>query len=1181
MLRPFLFVGIGGSGGKTLRALKQTLGRRLRQENWDKGIPGSWQFVQVDTAYDGAEFPAPMLPLKDFIGLVGPGEIYETVRKAIESRFNSSEERNLALSGWLLQHAGVPITTGAGQVRTIGRAVSAAKLADLREGLKGAVDNLQAPSNRSDLIELSMILHPKTGGAGKMLDPVVIVVSSIAGGSGAGMLLDVTETLKSVDPNANWLQEQLAFLYTPEVFDSIAPEHRTMIPMNALGAMNEILAGLWANEESQASKALFDASGVQVLRQGKKAAFGPAGVYLIGSKNANGVNIAKGTEGAGMDEVFLAVGEAIAGLITDENLSAKYNAYFYTNVFANSGKEIVLSDKTGLRRTTDSLERMPFGALGFARITLGMDRLTDYASEGLAREQIQTMLFPRFEPVDPLNPIPNAEHIERAVNAQRDDFIQGSHLNEVKPHDQVVNYFRGDGIDVPSWDAAPGTQQEAGARRKRQAQEYARSCVPANAQRPDKTHSAAQWRTMLSQQASTRLPEFLAEQQKEIEARTQLWSEEIQQHLVDFTARYIARAGLQVTAALLKILRDDLQQVATQEMPAEAESMRSRGADWQKGFAGRLDAASALDANSKEVSQALQAMQLGAERLAEAQLLENVPALLKNINKSVLEPLIEECETAYSVLGQEVNPARDTGSGRLFKEFAVLRDDRSNKWVAPRYRPRQVEKMMIEPDTFPAEFETLMKMDLPDEDKTQWAQISKQWSMQGIPLRSRDARIKSEGRQTLMEVETPWVPEDFHARRDSTLGPQALQVRLPMTIQEIVERDRTWLEDGESSFGRQYRMPLGDFCKDGSKKDQLERQQAFLSAFTDLLQLSAPLISLNDNAIREFHSNPDPTRTPFGIHLQLTEIPFAKQSETGKSCVNILIQSDLDADSFTFEAASTRTDIFAFSTLKSAMSPMVFSSLIDPIAQAWLSASGDAKAVHSFWEGRRARPLTDALPIPPEIRMSMIVGWFVSFMFGQRKKDMSNEKLGVKWEIWDPQASWVAFPYPLLPAAALDRSPLPAILTSLSLAIVQAGKLSSTEPLIPYMRLKHVGREITTNVRFAVDLPDPGTPTSELIRDWVATGTVPSGAPTDFNLATGDNGKEPAPTTMEERRGVITKQARRLRDEYEGVWVGYEGKTWNDLPNIYELKDDITDALTYIVQYCETLSVGGISFEDN
>ena len=44
MLRPFLLVGIGGSGGKTLRALRVALERRLVEiPDWDGGWPDAWQ----------------------------------------------------------------------------------------------------------------------------------------------------------------------------------------------------------------------------------------------------------------------------------------------------------------------------------------------------------------------------------------------------------------------------------------------------------------------------------------------------------------------------------------------------------------------------------------------------------------------------------------------------------------------------------------------------------------------------------------------------------------------------------------------------------------------------------------------------------------------------------------------------------------------------------------------------------------------------------------------------------------------------------------------------------------------------------------------------------------------------------------------------------------------------------
>jgi len=1172
MLRPFLFIGVGGSGGKTLRALKQTLERRLKQYDWEAGIPGAWQFIQVDTAYDGVDFPAPMLPLDDFIGMVGPGQSYDQMVTAIEARLQAPADRQKALSGWLEPRSAVPIATGAGMVRTIGRAVSAAGLAALRDGLRKSVDRLQAPDNMSDLVSLSKLLHPKSGTGGQMLDPAVVIVSSIAGGSGAGMFMDITETLKSLAAGKDgWLRKPMAYLYTPEVFDSIPASLRAQIPMNALGAMNEILAGLWAEEASEASGILFNASGVEVIRPKEKGAVGPAGVYLIGSRNVNGVNIAKGADGAGMDEVFLAVGEALAGLITDEDLSNNYNAYFYTNVFPNSGKEVVLADHTGLRRPSDTMERMPFAGLGFARVTLGMDRLMDYGSEGLTKDHVHRLLFPQFEPVDPLNPIQDAEHIERAVIAQLDDFIDGSRLNERQPHDQVVNYLRGDDANGPAWDPAPGAQQEVGAARKRSAQDYARNCVPTAAQNPSAAHNAAQWQTMLMQQSATLLPRFLAAQRTETESRAREWTEEIQTHLVEYTAKWIARVGLRVTADLLRRLRDDLQQVATQEMPNEANEMRARGKDFDSAVAGRLGAGTNLSANSPEVGQALQALQIGAERLAEAQLLEYVPMLLKNVTKSVLTPLIEECEVAHMLIAQDVNPSGNGISGRVFKQFADLKEDRANGWVAPRYKPRQVERMLIEANDFPNEFERIQKMGLMEDDKPNWASITAAWSMQGIPLRARDERVKVDGSQTFVDVLAPWVPEEMHARRDSSLGPQPLEVRFPHTIEELVERNRKWLEDADSDFGRQYRMSIADYCNGGSKRDQASRQQIFLAAFTDLVQLSAPLIGINDNAVQAFHHNPNPLLTPHGTQLHLTAIPFAEQSDVGQECVAILQRDGQDPSQFGFDAASTAKDLFGFALLKSAMSPMVFTSLIEPIANSWLTSSINAKARKSFWDGRRARPLADSLPMPPEIRLSMIVGWYISYIFDQRKKDKSNQEAGVKWEIWGPDEGWMSFPHPLLPVSQLDRSPLPAILKSLSLAIVEAGKIASPMPLAAYMRLKFLGREVTADHRFGRDIQDlDAGDKSNLISAWVQSGSLPNGAPTPEMLIRTAGSVDL--TRADVRKQVVIDACTKLTDEYRKIWASYAKTDWRDTPRIVELQDDIDEALALLLQYSEMLS---------
>ena len=50
MYKKYVFLGLGGSGGKTLRFLKHEL-RKWLDENGaaDKPMPAGWQFLHIDT----------------------------------------------------------------------------------------------------------------------------------------------------------------------------------------------------------------------------------------------------------------------------------------------------------------------------------------------------------------------------------------------------------------------------------------------------------------------------------------------------------------------------------------------------------------------------------------------------------------------------------------------------------------------------------------------------------------------------------------------------------------------------------------------------------------------------------------------------------------------------------------------------------------------------------------------------------------------------------------------------------------------------------------------------------------------------------------------------------------------------------------------------------------------------
>jgi len=242
MYRPFVFVGLGGSGGKTLRFLKAGLRRWLDDHEWDEpGVPEAWQFLHIDTPTipDGKELNqfVPMLEPGEYVGLVGDGVDYQAVSNALDNIEGMSDE----LLGWRIDPVslGVPISEGAGQFRAVGRTVAMLQGKTIRNRLRNSFDRVKTPHARAQL----GALYSKATGlapASAYPAPTVVVVSSLAGGTGAGLLVNVCDLLRELEDGSH----TLAVLYTPEVFGTVAGAG---VHPNSLAAISEILNGHWLN----------------------------------------------------------------------------------------------------------------------------------------------------------------------------------------------------------------------------------------------------------------------------------------------------------------------------------------------------------------------------------------------------------------------------------------------------------------------------------------------------------------------------------------------------------------------------------------------------------------------------------------------------------------------------------------------------------------------------------------------------------------------------------------------------------------------------------------------------------------------------------------------------------------------------------------------------------------------
>jgi hypothetical protein len=199
----------------------------------------------------------------------------------------------------------------------------------------------------------------------------------------------------------------------------------------------------------------------------------------------------------------------------------------------------------------------------------------------------------------------------------------------------------------------------------------------------------------------------------------------------------------------------------------------------------------------------------------------------------------------------------------------------------------------------------------------------------------------------------------------------------------------------------------------------------------------------------------------------------------------------------------------------------------------------------------------------------MIAGLLIGKIFGQTRKAGSTSTGMEVREVWGPKQGWMAFPNPLLPVTASDKNSIPAILKSISIAIVEAGRTASSTPLMPYMRLKDVGREVTTPA--GLDLPDrDSTDASNLIEHWVQTGALPQGAPAMPDFPT-DIGPVDV-TTPSGRLDALSKEIDLVRNEYKALWSKLESADWRDIPRIYELKGDIDQAINAIHDYVSSIS---------
>ena len=1017
MYSRFLFVGLGGSGGKTLRFLKRDLHRWLRQHRIDGPLPTGWQFVNLDTptVADGNEINdrVEQLPPDEYVGLIDKVIGFAGVQNALDLQPGLHE----AMATWRVDPVGVgvPLHIGAGQERAIGQTVAVAYASSIQAKLKARIARLFGADVQP---QLGKLYHQVTGKQPfEAANVYIVVVSSLAGGSGAGLLNLVCDIL-SADGTAG--DDIFAVLYTPDVFGSLGGATTGGVQPNALAATAELINGMWRrNSPEQSPNPVLATAGAGKLIAGS----GPSFPFLVGITNAAGINF--GTH----DTAFEMTGRSLVSWVTASAARSSFVSYTVANWQVQAKGNVlgpVLVDEGGVDAGFPQ-----FSALGFARVSVGADHFENYVTQRLARDangqladyhtssEEARRIAKDLDETDP-------DVLSRAIAQEhRDSFLRRAGLSEYGPDEnQIIDAMRPDSaLEDNLLDRA---MELTG--------------VGVGDKRP-----VGEWIADIRDAVSEAQKEYSREYGTAVAVAAERWAEAIQGQLIDAVEDQVATRGLHVAKSLCELAAVHLKEDVVPDLRHDAAKFREWHGGWEHEYRDRLeDLSGNIDADDQALEDAIRDAVHLAKFVGDELLSDRAADLCPEVAERLLAPLAAALSDSHATAmadKQKVVSWPAWGDGPPPKSL----------------EPPAGEFTLIAAESYPQHFASLMAETFPDLPVQQQRGRVRDAGIDGRFVASEPGVSDSKYNSLrCLSVQHDWWPQTKWM--DPMRTASRLQVKAQTGIGDLRRRSARWLHRGGTPFAKFLDLTLRSYLgsealfADGLSHQDAEANTArFLTQLSGAIKASAPLIDIDPALLGMVHQG----RGGASHRRFFSEMPLqghAAEAEVRQVLVGQGVDEQDLADILGNDGSLTYIDIT--STLNAPHSLLVMKSLLEPIANAWAKASGLAQARFSFWRHRRGQPLDKFVPVPQSMLLCMIRGWFTGVLLGHIDIGDGSRAVRIRAKKPDP----VEFPFPFLTDGSDKFARLGQVLEALALANMRIGVTGSLDPLEPYKALRDLGK---------------------------------------------------------------------------------------------------------------------------
>jgi hypothetical protein len=1099
MLQKFLFIGVGGSGGKTLRLLRAELEKRLEQVGYTDPFPGAWRFLHIDVpAKPDGDDPSlpPQLPPECYVGLASHGVPYREIDGLLTGRGVGVLDHT---AGWRPDPKEVNVTPiyGAGQYRAVGRVVAGAAMGDIVKKIQDGVNALSQIDVDTSLGAVSRALGDDSPTPASY--PVVLVVSSVAGGSGAGTFLDVCDALRLL--GKDWQRNSSAILYTPDVFEDLSPTNRNGVYPNALASLCELLAGYWnAGDPASDEFAILESAGLFAPRVDRR---GPRFPFLVGMGNDR-VRFTRQVD------VYRAVARSLASWVTSLPVQSRLVESVLGNWTSNAA---AVDDAAGLFPGAEA----PVSSLGYASVSLGRDRLERFVTEQLAGASVERLL---------------KGHVSRSAAEEEGDeaaqvrvaeenywtFLEAAGLRELgQEHNDILDAIRGGGTHEARRDDLLAVRSRV-----------VSAVVDGKPKGMEPNVAAERVTARLKDHRVT----FLTEQQARDLRGADAWVRAIQPQVLEATASALARVGAPATAKVLQMAISELDNEVVPELVRDAGSYRRHMNTLPQRVMAVFNQVQAGGVLAPENPLIDQGVKEGTDSYwyeAEAHLHELAAALVVDFVQNFLKPLKVAIDHARSGL--------ETDSVSTPERTSPV-----DRWRQP-YVPRDLEpaenEALLEPTAgYPAQMEELVKRTTEAADSGSGTARA----VRDVVSGSTETRT---GAQQVIGVLATWSPSPKALSTEA--GAQNGRFDVRIRAKDLYRRTHDWVRRPNTVLGDHIRESLVRYLDPAGVDPAVhdKRIKRFADAFTQAMNTSQPFVKVDPLALLRFHGSKqlDHARV-------LTKVPFPVGHPARDVVRGILLREpnmDEPAVERVFgDGEEPRIEITSF--LAHSVNPFVLGSVTDPIMSDLVQRRTELDT-GNFWTLRRARPLPQFVPLPPDVRLAMVRGWFTARALGYID---AAEHRTQPITVWSPSGSW-PFPFPVLGSPVFRKEDsLPAVLESLPIALLETAKRGDAA-LQAYRRLLELGTPDADADPDHCDLHPE-------LAAWVATGAARNGG-------SGPNGV--VHVDRSSRLDAIEDLFARSLEYFQGLEKRLTPESALHVSRGFELRDDLTRALGQLLGMVE------------